>query len=336
MKLGSEKTEPKLPLVLIADDNPEIRAYLSELVRSIGATPLEACNGEVAVQAACLVLPDLILLDVEMPRMDGFTACRKLKSTAATARIPILMITSLSALEDRVEGIEAGADDFLTKPIYLAEFNARVRSLLRIKKLNDSLETAENVVFALANAIEAKDKYTQGHTERVTAYAVELGKQVGSSEDDLIALSQGGSLHDIGKIGIPDQILNKPGKLTPEELEVIRQHPVLGFNICSPMKSLAHTLPCIRWHHEKPNGLGYPDSLQGSEIPRVALILAVADVYDALTTKRSYKEALSQERAFAILLDEVKIGGLDENLVRIFIDKVVPSFHGPNRLELIV
>jgi len=313
--------------ILIVDDDAEIRALFRELISSLGATPLEAADGLAALQAVRTVLPDLILLDVEMPHMDGLTACRTLKSDFKTARIPVIVITSLSALDDRVRGIEAGADDFLTKPIHVPEFNARVRSLLRVKKLNDSLESAENVIFALASAIEAKDSYTQGHTERVTAYAVELGKAVGCSDDELTGLRQGGTLHDIGKIGVPDHILNKPGKLTLEEFQIIRQHPVVGFNICSPMRSLAHTLPCIRWHHEKPNGQGYPDGLKGAEIPRLALILAVADVYDALTSKRSYKEALDQERAFVILSEEAKKGGLDTELVKAFIETLIPSFH---------
>lgn len=312
--------------VLIVDDDPGIRAYFAELVSALGAVPLEAVDGQAALDAVDAKAPDLILMDVEMPRMDGLTACRILKSHPQFARIPVVIITSLSALEDRVRGIEVGADDFLTKPMHIPEFNARVRSLLRVKRLNDSLESAENVVFALANAIEAKDAYTQGHTERVTAYAVELGKAAGCSESELLGLRQGGALHDIGKIGVPDHILNKPGKLTPDEFQIIRQHPVTGFNICSPMRSLAHTLPCVRWHHEKPNGQGYPDGLKGADIPRLALILAVADVFDALTTKRSYKEAFSLQQAVAILCEDGERGSLDAELARTFVTAVLPGF----------
>ena len=318
----------KHPHVLIVDDDADIRTYLAELVSSIGAIPSEACDGEAALVAVRAKQPDLILLDVEMPRMDGFTACRTVKSDPVTARIPVVMVTSLSALNDRVQGIEAGADDFLSKPIHITEFNARVKSLLRVKRLNDSLESAENVIFTLASAIEAKDKYTAGHTERVTAYSIELGKAVGHSADELNNLRQGAALHDIGKIGVPDHILNKPGKLSPEEMQIMQQHPILGFNICSPMKSLATALPYIRWHHEKPNGLGYPDGLAGSEIPSHVLILGVADVYDALTSKRPYRDAMNQEKAFSILFEEAEKGGLDMELVRLFIEVVIPSFHG--------
>ena len=309
--------------ILIVDDNVEIRSYLVELASMLGVAPLEAEDGQAALDCVRVKLPDLILLDVEMPRMNGFSACQKLKADPTTARIPVVLITSLSSLDDRVKGIEAGADDFLTKPIHIPEFNARVKSLLRIKRLNDSLESAESVIFTLAHAIEAKDKYTLGHTERVTSYAVGLGNALGLPAQDLDSLRQGGTLHDIGKVGVPDHILNKAGSLSAEEREIIKQHPVTGFNICTSMKSLAHTMQCIRWHHEKPNGTGYPDGLKGTEIPRLARILAVADVYDALTSKRSYKEAMARAKAVSILREEATVGGLDEALVRTFVEKVI-------------
>lgn len=188
------------------------------------------------------------------------------------------------------------------------------------------------MIFALAGAIDAKDSYTQGHTKRVTAYAVELGKATGCTEAELDGLRQGGTLHGIGKIGIPDLILNKPGKLSLEQFNIVKQHPVLGFNICSPLKSLAQTLPCIRWHHEKPNGLGYPDGLDSSTIPISAKIIAVADVYDALTTKRSYKEAFTDIVALEMLTEEAKKGGLDAELVRLFLE-IRPSGRLPQSVQ---
>ena len=312
--------------VLIVDDNSDVRAFLGELVSSIGARFHEASDGLEALLSIQSIQPDLILLDVEMPRLNGIEVCKRLKSNPATFRLPVIIITSLSALADRVAGIEAGADDFLSKPIQPSEFIARVKSLLRLKRLYDSLESAEGVIFTLARAIEAKDMYTQGHTERVTAYSLELGRTVGLSEEDLISLRQGGTLHDIGKIGTPDKILNKPGKLTADEFETIRQHPLIGFKICSPLKSLARSLPCIRWHHEKPNGKGYPDGLKGSEIPPLARILAIADVYDALTSKRPYKETLPPAVAVRILIEEAGTGGLDEPLVRTFVKEVLSGF----------
>jgi putative two-component system response regulator len=309
--------------ILIVDDEEEIRSLFAELVRGLGATPVLAGDGVSALDAIRALPPDLIVLDVEMPRMDGIETCRALKADVRTARIPVVIVTSLSAMDDRVRALEAGADDFLTKPIHLAEFKARVRYLLRIKKLNDSLESAEDVIFTLARSIEAKDTFTQGHTERVTAYALELGELLGLQRDELTTLRQGAVLHDIGKVAIPDHILNKPGRLTTEEFEIVKRHPVTGFDICSNMKSLSNALPCIRWHHEKPNGKGYPDGLQGTGIPRVARIIAVADVYDALVSKRPYKEPMSETRALQILVEEGDSGGLDAELVKVFTAKRV-------------
>jgi putative two-component system response regulator len=306
--------------ILVVDDDADVRRYLAELVVSLGGTVREAADGAAALQAIAAAPPDLILLDVEMAGMDGLACCRALKGSTLTRLIPVIMVTSLCTMADRLKGIEAGADDFLTKPVHVAELLARMNALLRVKKLNESLESAERVVFTLARAVEAKDAYTEGHTERVTNDAVALGALVGCSEEELTGLHQGGVLHDVGKISVPDHILNKPGKLTPEEFEIIKRHPVTGFNICSSMRSLVHALPCIRWHHEKPNGLGYPDGLKRAAIPRPALILAVADVYDALASKRPYKDALPQEKAFAILREDAGRGALDAELVSQFIE----------------
>lgn len=305
--------------VLIVDDDPAQRLCMTELVESLGGTTREAVDGQAGLEAVAAEKPDLILLDVEMPRLNGLECCRRLKADPQTRLIPVVIITSLDTFEDRIRGIEAGADEFLTKPVRAPELLARMREMIRVKKLNESLESAENVIFALALAIEAKDKYTEGHTERVTANALQLGKLLGCSEDELNGLRQGGILHDVGKIGVPDQILNKPGPLTPEEFAIVKLHPLTGFRICSPLKSLAHALPCIRWHHEKPNGLGYPDGLKAGDIPRPALILAVADVFDALTSRRSYKDPIPPLKAISILKEEAAKGALDADMVRAFI-----------------
>ena len=305
--------------ILIVDDNDDFRTYVAELVSSIGGTVQEAPDAATALECVAKSQPDLILLDVEMPGMDGLTCCRTLKANPLTRLIPIVIITSLSDPDDRVKGIEAGADDFLSKPFRVAELVARIGSLLRVKKLNESLESAENVILTLARAIEAKDKFTEGHTERVAAYAVGLGQAAGCSADELTGLRLGGILHDIGKISVPDYILNKPGELTAEEWEIVKCHPMTGFRICSPMRTLVHALPCIRWHHERPNGTGYPDALRLSAIPRSALITSIADVYDALTSTRPYKEAVPQGKALELLQEEVRMGQLDAELVKLFI-----------------
>jgi len=311
--------------ILIVDDNADFRHYLADLISSIGGTVQEAPDAATALNCVAKSQPDLILLDVEMPGMDRLACCRTLKTDSLTRLIPIVIITSLSDPDDRVKGIEAGADDFLSKPFRVAELVARIGSLLRVKKLNESLESAENVILALARAIEAKDKFTEGHTERVAAYAVGLGEVARCSGDELTGLRLGGILHDIGKICVPDYILNKPGELTDEEWVIVKRHPLAGFSICSPMRTLVHALPCVRWHHEKPNGQGYPDGLKLDSIPRTALMTAIADVYDALTSKRPYKEAVPRDRAFGILQDEARAGRLDPGLVELFIGHGVPN-----------
>jgi len=305
--------------VLVVDDDPDMREFLMQLVTDIGCRVRIATNGAACLEAVALKPPDLILLDVEMPNLDGVTCCKLLKSSSQMRHIPVVLITGLDSLDDRVRGLEAGADDYLTKPVHPTELLARVRSLLRVKHANEMLESAENVIFSLARAIEAKDLYTQGHTERVTAYALALGRGLGLSAPVLLGLRQGAILHDLGKIGVPDQILNKPGRLTVEEFDEVKKHPVIGCEICKSLKSLAQAMPCIRWHHEKPNGKGYPDGLKGNAIPQVALIMGVVDVFDALSTKRSYKEALPTDQVFLLLRAMGKEGGLDLDLVELFI-----------------
>lgn len=283
--------------VLVVDDDPGILNVLGRFLTDSGYDVELAHDGSEALDKVREDPPDLILLDVVMPRMDGIEVCRRLKSHKSTRLIPIVIVTGLTDLEDKVRGIEAGADDVLNKPFHFAELGARVRSLLRAKKLNERLEDVENVLFALANAVEAKDAYTEKHTERVSRYAVALGEKVGLDGDYLESLRIGGMLHDIGKIGVPDNILLKQGKLDQEELEFVKVHPVVGERICRPLRSLRYVLPGIRHHHERVDGTGYPDGLKGEEIPVEARILAIADAFDAMTTDRPYRRRMSAREA---------------------------------------
>jgi putative two-component system response regulator len=260
----------------------------------------------------------LVLLDVMMPRLSGFEVCRQLKSSAETCLTPIILATSLSAKEDRVAGIQAGADDFLTRPIDKLELLARVRSLLRIKAHTDELERAELVLFALARSIEAKDVYTQNHCDRLAEYGVALGKSIALPSEQIVALHRGGIVHDIGKVAVPDAILLKPGKLTEDEWKIMREHPVVGERICAPLKSFGLVLPIIRHHHERLDGSGYPDGLKGEEVPVTARVLQIVDVYDALTTTRPYRQALSTAEALEIMDAEVKKGWWDDSIFREF------------------
>jgi putative two-component system response regulator len=240
--------------------------------------------------------------------------CRRIKATPETRLTPVVLITGLSATEDRIEGINAGADDFLSKPIDINELLARTRSLLRLKQYTDELENAEAVVFTLAQSIEARDPYTRGHCERLADMSARLGTRLEIPEDDIKALRWAGIVHDIGKVVVPDSILLKPGPLTAEEMEVMRKHSVVGERICAPLRSFRPVLPIIRHHHEKRDGSGYPDGKRGEEIPLTARILQLADVYDALTTDRPYRTAVPSEEALQIMDDEAKLGWWDQEL----------------------
>ena len=276
----------------------------------ITAASAEQAEAEVQRQS-----PDLIISDVMMPGRSGYDFCRTLKDDPATRLIPFVLITGLSDSSDKVRGIEAGADDFLNKPVLAEELIARVKSLLRLKQFTDELETADSVLCTLGLIVEGRDPYTEGHCERLATHAVDLGRYLGMDEDSLVALRRGGFLHDLGKIAVPDEILKKGTDLTPAEWEVMKLHPITGENICRPLHSLHLVLPIIRNHHEHSDGSGYPDGLTGPEIPILPRVLQVVDVYDALRTARPYKPALTHEQAAQTMRDEAGRGLWDEELV---------------------
>jgi putative two-component system response regulator len=294
--------------ILVVDDESQNVEVLKRLMTRLGYEVLSASDGEEALQTVVRDRPDLVLLDVNMPGIDGIEVCRRLKSDPATRLIPIVLVTTLTDSEDRVRGIEAGADDFISKPPVIAELEARVRSLLRLKTYTDELDSAESVILSLGLTIEARDPSTDGHCQRLAAYATALGVRLGLGDDDLIALNRGGFLHDVGKIGIPDAVLLKAGRLTASEYALMQQHTVIGDRLCSQLRLLEDVRPIVRHHHERPDGTGYPDQLTGEDIPLLARILSVVDVYDALTTERPYKPALSPDQAVRELREEAARG----------------------------
>ncbi|MFZ3217542.1 MAG: HD domain-containing phosphohydrolase [Candidatus Acidiferrales bacterium] len=304
--------------ILIVDDESGARAALEFLLRREGFEVRDAGDGPTAIQECASFRPDLILLDIMMPGMDGFEVCRHIKATPETRLTPVVLITGLSDTEDRIMGINAGADDFLSKPIDLNELLARTRSLLRLKQYTDELENAEAVLFSLAHSIEARDPYTHGHCERLAEMSARMGERLGVPEDQIKALRRAGVVHDIGKVAIPDSILLKPGPLTAAETKIMQQHPVVGERICHPLKTFRLVLPIIRHHHEKYDGSGYPDGLQGDEIPLTARILQLSDVYDALTTDRPYKVAFTPEVALDLIEEESERGWWDRELIEAF------------------
>ena len=313
--MGELLIHRRVPRILVVDDNRDMIDLMRELLVSRGyevVTVPDAALAEVEVHRHP---PDLILSDVVMPGRSGYELCHQMKEDPATRLIPFLLITGLSDREDKVKGIEAGADDFLNKPIFPAELFARVKSLLKLKEFTDELETAESVLCTLGLSVEARDPYTEGHCERLSQRAAALGRHLGLDEDSIIALRRGGYLHDLGKIAVPDEILKKGSNLTPEEWMVMKRHPLTGENICKPLKSLRLVLPIIRFHHEHSDGTGYPDGLHQDQIPLLPRILQVVDVYDALRTARPYKPALSHEQAALTMRVEAQNGLWDEELV---------------------
>lgn len=301
--------------ILVVDDQASIAGLMSQLLTLRGYEVVTASNAEQAEAEVLRQMPDLILSDVMMPGKSGYDFCRAMKDNPATRLIPFVLITGLSDSTDKVRGIEAGADDFLNKPVLAEELIARVKSLLRLKEFTDELENADSVLCTLGLIVEGRDPYTEGHCERLSVHASDLGRHLGLDQDSLLALKRGGYLHDLGKIAVPDEILKKGSDLTPAEWDVMKLHPITGENICRPLHSLRLVLPIIRNHHEHTDGSGYPDGLAGADIPLLPRILQVVDVYDALRTARSYKAALAHDQAAETMRDEAARGLWDADLV---------------------
>ena len=316
-------------IILVADDNEASCELVSALLSAEGYQVVCATSGQQALTVVDGGSIDLALLDVVMPHPTGFEVCQAMKGKPETRLIPVILLTSLNSDADRIHGIMCGADDFLNKPVNKQELLARVHSLLRLKRFTDELDNAEAVLFSLALTIEAKDPYTEGHCDRLSKYSVALGEKLGLSEDMRLALRRGGLIHDIGKLGVPEHILLKPGPLTPEERKIMEQHTVLGERICAPLRSFRHVLPIIRHHHEKQDGSGYPDGLNGAQVPLTARILQITDIYDALITDRPYRKALPLEKAFAIMREEVKRGWWDGSIL----DEFEAVVHGCEPVE---
>ncbi|HET9467305.1 MAG TPA: HD domain-containing phosphohydrolase [Vicinamibacterales bacterium] len=305
--------------VLVVDDEPGNVELLTSLLTREGYRVVTASNGEEALEMVASEHPDLVLMDVLMPKLSGYDVCEQIKRNPATRLTPVVLITAMHERARKIEGINAGADDFLTKPVDPHELRARARSLVRLKRYTDDLDSAESVIMSLALVIEARDAYTDGHCQRLAAYATALGKALHLSDDDVAALFRGGYLHDVGKIGIPDDVLLKGGRLSDSEYRRIKDHPVIGDRLCGELRSLRQVRPIVRHHHERLDGSGYPDGLKGDAIPLLAQIMGIVDVFDAITTDRPYKAAATAEQAYAELMQEVARGWRRKDLVEAFI-----------------
>ena len=293
---------------------------LRRLLERQGYVVLTASNGHDALEIVAREHPDLVLTDVVMPEISGIDVCAALKGDADTCLTPVVLISASHERDTRLTGLGAGADDFLNKPVDPDELYTRVRSLIRLKRMTDDLESAEALFLTLGRIIEARDPSTEGHCERLAAFASALGIALHLEQADLDALYRGAFLHDIGKIGIPDRVLLKKGKLTHDEYELMKRHPVIGDELCETVRSFEAVRPIVRHHHERMDGTGYPDGLAGDEIPLLARIVSVVDVFDALTSDRPYRKALTADATYRMMREEADGGWWDRALVETFID----------------
>lgn len=304
--------------LLVVDSDPIGRQLFRGVLKAAKYRILEAEDvlGAIAIlrdEKVDLVITDLVLRD-----LSGLDLCRKLKSERSTRLIPILLVTSVQTIESEIAGLESGATEFLVKPISPMALRTRIRAMLRTKRIVDSLDEAESILFAMARIVDTRDSDTGDHCERLAELSVLIGTAMGLPPEDINALRQGGYLHDIGKVATPDAILLKPGPLSSDEWVIMRQHTTIGESICRPMRSLRPVLPIIRNHHERWDGGGYPDGLRGEQIPLLARILQIADIYDAITSRRSYKTAFSSSEALELMRQEVNRGWRDPALFSLF------------------
>jgi putative two-component system response regulator len=318
--MPSEQSDARRPVtrVLVADDEQPVAELLRRVLVKEGYGVEVVHDGVAALEGVLQHKPHLALLDVNMPGMTGIDVCRRIKQDPAYRLTPVVLVTGMAQREKRIEGLEAGADDFLSKPVDTQELLARVRTLVRMKRYTDDLDSAASLIMAMALLIEARDGNTEGHCHRMANYATALGRALDLGEEDLQALHRGGFLHDIGMLAIPDAVLRKSGPLDPEEFELMKSHTTVGDSLCGHLRSLEAVRPIVRHHHERYDGSGYPDRLKGDEIPLVAQIIGLVDVYDAVTTRRPYQGPHTSQEAIDILRGQVVRGWRRPDLVDAF------------------
>jgi len=316
-----------IPTILLVDLDSPNRTYWKAFLQNQGFDVCAAGDASTALEKCRCLQPDLVLLYDTLADITACELCRTLKAQPANHLTPVVLVMNSAGPQEAQRGREAGADDCWGIPQSRYEALSRIQILLRLKTYIDAQVRA--VVLSLASSIDSKHPSTAGHSDRIAGYAVRLAEDLRLHDGDLEILRMASLLHDVGKVGVPDSILTKPGPLTIEERAIMNQHPVLGENICAPLKSLRHVLPVIRHHHERMDGSGYPDGLRGRQIPLKARILQIADIHDALITDRPYRQAMSREDALQVLSREARCGWLDTALVERFCALDAGGFFAP-------
>jgi putative two-component system response regulator len=321
----AEQSGKRAGNILIVDPAAARRWHILQVLSDIAGKIYEASSTSEGLSILGREAIDLVLLDLRVPEVGAANFCREVRKFSAMKFLQIFVVAETESLDSEVSVIEAGANQFLVAPLRDRALRARAQSHLKYKEMVDSLDDSEAVLFSLAKSVEDRDPDLGLHCQRLSVIAAAMGVALQLPAHEILTLQRGGYLHDIGKISIPDRILFKPGPLTPDEWEIMKSHTVRGEKICMGIKSLAPVLPIIRSHHERWDGLGYPDGLRGEQIPMLARILQLADIYDALTTVRPYKAAFSEDESLSIIMEETGKGWRDPSLVRLFAD-MVPMF----------
>ncbi len=325
---------PHAPLVCVLDDDPQVQRLLVRMLEVEGYRVIAVADGELGLRVIAEHQPDLVILDLSMPRLDGFEVCRRLRADPHTVTLPVIVLTAHASVDDMVASLDAGADDFITKPFQQIELFARMRSAFRMRAAVRRMEDAHAIVAALANAVEAKELSLRGHGQRMAHRAARLAARVGLRGAELEGVAYGALLHDVGKIGLPEELLHKMGPLTEDDRTVLRRHPEIGAMILRPLRSAQAFTPIIRHHHERWDGAGYPDGLAGDAIPLGARIVAIADAYDAIFAGRPYRPARTLEETYDELNRESGCQ-FDPALVPIFLDEMERVEAGlPSSVEL--
>jgi putative two-component system response regulator len=324
MSLFTSLIKEDKPAILVVDDILSNLELIKAVFLKEGFNVHTASGANDAIDIFEKHPPDLAVLDVMMPGTDGFELCRKLKDISGKRFFPVILLTALTDQRSRIKGIESGADDFISKPFDTTELTTKIKSLLKLRAIQEELDHSENIILTLAVAMEARDPYTKGHSTRVSKLAADFVSFLGLSKRDRDEMKKAGILHDIGKICLSISLLCKPGSLSEEEIETIKKHVELGEEICRPLQSMKRILPGIRHHHERWDGNGFPDRLAGESIPVIARILAIVDAFDAMVSVRPYRNCKSFKNALETMQSEQYHGQWDPELLGYFLRMMYP------------